>query len=116
MNPTVLLRIASILALIQYSAHTFIFLSITPSHGQNFGYGLLVILSGFVQVILLWQLAELAKTDPFRISSIIALFTLANGAHAFLVWKYFFLTPMIFDLVIAMFLALAFMTARKKVV
>src|SRR5574341_556823 len=29
------LRIASILALLQYSAHTFLFLSATPTHGQE---------------------------------------------------------------------------------
>ena len=74
-KPSTLLRVASILAAVQYIAHTFLFLSATPTHGPAeravidamhshrfgvagfarsywdfyFGYGLLTILSGVIR-------------------------------------------------------------------
>jgi len=76
------LRLASLLALLQYCAHAFLFLSARPTHGAAeaavidamkghrfefsgltrsywdfyFGYGLLAILWGLVEIVLLWQL------------------------------------------------------------
>src|SRR5437762_1713635 len=101
-----ILRIASILALVQYSAHAFLFLtrslghnpgpiaSIAASRAHSYwdfyiGYGLLAILSGVIEIILLWQLALIAKKQPNQVRPIVALFVFANLAHAFLVWKYF---------------------------
>jgi hypothetical protein len=127
-----LLRIGSILALVQYSAHAFLFLARTLSRDPGpiasiaasqmhsywdfyFGYGLLAILSGVVEIILLWQLASIAKKHADKVRPVIALFIFANLAHAFLVWRYFsLLAPIMFDLVIAMLLAFAFIMGQRK--
>ena len=138
MKPTITLRIAAVLALIQYSAHALLFLSATLAQGTGgvavidamkstlagvsrsywdfyFGYGLMVILSGAIEVVLLWQLAALAKDEAYRVRPIIALFILANVAHAMLVWKYFaIIAPIAFDILIAVTLGFAFWSARRK--
>ena len=140
MKASKFLRIASIIALIQYSAHAFLFLSATPKHGQdeislieamkshhwNFagfdhsywdfylGYGLLVILWGFIEVLLLWQLSILAKNVSIRLKPIIALLLLVNVGHAVLTLRYFFLVPAIFDLIVALFLGFAFISIGKN--
>lgn len=140
MKPAKTLRVASILAALQYSAHAFLFLSASPSHGPEeiavvdamrshrfdfagfhrsywdfyFGYGLLGILFGVIEVILLWQLAALAKTDSYRIRPPIALFIFANLAHAVLIWKYFFLVPAVFDIAVAACLGWALIAARPQ--
>jgi hypothetical protein len=132
-----LLRAASILALIQYTAHIILFLSATPTRpGESgvvqamkgnlfkiglsprsywdfyFGYGLLVILAGLLEVGLLWQIATLAKTNPLLIRSIVPWFLFFNVAHAVLAWRYFaLLPPVIFDAVVAATLIWAFMLA-----
>jgi hypothetical protein len=132
MKATTILRIACLLALIQYLAHGSLFLMAVSTHGPGqlariaasrihsywdfyFGYGLLAILSGLVEVVLLWQLSLLAKTDAERIRPMLALFVFANVAHAALVWNYFsLLAPVVFDLLIAMLLSFAFVAARAK--
>ena len=138
MKPTIILRIASLLALLQYSAHAFLFLSATPTDGPDeiavidamksrvaglswsywdfyFGYGLMVILSGVIQVVLLWLLAVLAKHESYRLRPIIALFIFANVTHALLVWKYFqLIAPMAFDVLIALTLSFAFVSTSRK--
>ncbi|TMH28859.1 MAG: hypothetical protein E6H66_20930 [Betaproteobacteria bacterium] len=140
MKPAITLRIASALAFIQYSAHAFLFLSARPAHGADeivvitamkshvaglsrsywdfyFGYGLMAILSGVVEVVLLWLLAAIAKERPGRVRPAIALFIFANVVHALLVWKYFALVaPMSFDILIAMTLGLAFVSSSNQVV
>lgn len=127
-----ILRIASLLALLQYGAHAVLFLSAALTHGPGemaaiaasrshsywdfyFGYGLLAILSGVIEVVLLWQLASLAQVDAERTRPTVALFVFANIAHAILVWKYFsLLPPIVFDIVIAALLAFAFVMARRR--
>ena len=111
-----MLRTASVLALIQYIAHTYFFLSAAHSHNMAFGYGLMVIVTGFVEAVLLWQLAGLARTEPRRIRPIIALLILANIIHAVLAWTYFrIIPPVAFDTFVAIFLGLAFIASSRKV-
>jgi len=138
MKQKIILRVAALLALIQYAAHAFLFLSAASTRGAGeagvigamktpiaalgrsywdfyFGYGLMVILSGVVEIVVLWYLAALAKTEPARVRPIVALFILANLAHAFLVWKYFALpAPMVFDIIIALVLSTAFVAAQRQ--
>jgi hypothetical protein len=127
-----LLRIASLFALVQYSAHALLFLTRTLGRSPNpialiaassahsywdfyFGYGLLAILSGVVEIILLWQLASIAKKHAGAIRPVVALFIMANLAHAFVVWRYFSLAaPIVFDLVIAMLLAFALVLGQRR--
>jgi hypothetical protein len=128
-----LLRIAAVVAAIQYGAHAFLFLTAKPSHGTEetelvqrmqslrwhfrgfrrsywdfyFGYGLLVIVWGFIEVILLFQLASIASTSSVSVAPLVTTLLAANIGHAILTLRYFFLIPVIFDLVIAILLGIA---------
>jgi hypothetical protein len=138
MKPAKILQATSILAALQYAAHAALFLSAAPTHGREeiavvetmkahrfdiygfdrsywdfyFGYGLLAVLSGVIEVVILWQLATLAKTDPNRVRPFIATFIFANVAHATLMWRYFFLGPLVFDVAVAACLGWALLAAR----
>lgn len=137
MKPTMFLRIASAVALVQFAAHTFLFVSSSPRHGPEevavveamkahrfdfmgsmrsywdfyFGYGLEAAFICLIEAVLLWQLATIAKTGAPMVRPIVALFCLANIGHAILTWKYFFITPIVPDVVIAVCLAFAFVAA-----
>lgn len=135
MNATVFLSIATILAVIQYIAHAGLFLTMRPKHGQEeidlikkmkshtwnfsgfqrsywnfyFGYGLLAILWGFIEVLLLWQFTILSKTSTISVTPFLIILVFANIGHAILTLRYFFLIPAIFDLLITIMLLLAIM-------
>ncbi len=137
MKPTILLRIASVVALLQFAAHTFLFLSSSPKHGPEevavveamkahrfdfmgslrsywdfyMGYGLEAAFICLVEAVLFWQLATVASTSAPVVRPIIALFCFANIGHAVLAWRYFFTIPMVPDLAIAVCLAFAFVRA-----
>jgi hypothetical protein len=134
MGPKLLLRIASLLALIQFAAHTSLLLTYAPKHGPEeaavveamkshafnfggvrphsywemyFGYGLFAAVNCLIEAILFWQLTSgSVNLAPAR--SIVLLFCLANIGYAILVWKYFFLVPLVFDAAIALCLAAAY--------
>jgi hypothetical protein len=140
MKSTTLLRLAAILAALQFAAHTTMFLRYTPRHGTDeiavidamqshhfrfggavrsywdfyYGYGLMSAFSVFLEIFLFWQLATLARDTPARTRPIIALFIFANLVHAALCAKYFFGTPIIPDLAIALCLGLAFVAATPE--
>lgn len=136
MKPAMFLRIASIVALVQCVAHTYLLVSYVPTHGPEevalveamklhrfnfgstvhsywelyFGYGLFAAVNCLIEAVLFWQLAALAKTDSVRIRPIVALFLLANVGYAILVWNYFFLTPIVPDTAIVICLGLTLIT------
>jgi len=133
------LRIASILALVQAIAHTAMFLAAHPTHGPEeiavvaamkshaflfggfrrtywdmyFGYGLLAALVVAFEAVLLWLLAGLARDEPARLRPVIALLIAYNVAHAALLFRYFFLVPIVADAVVTLTLLTAFVSARK---
>jgi hypothetical protein len=136
-KPSLLLRFASGIALVQFAAHTLLFAFSSPKHGPEesavieamkthrfdfagslrsywdfyFGYGLEAAFVCLIEAVLFWQLATIAKTGPLLVRPIVALFFLANVGHAILAWKYFFITPIVPDIAIAVCLALAFAAA-----
>jgi hypothetical protein len=138
-KPAKILRLASILAALQYLAHAALFLSAKPTHGATeaavvdvmkgprfdfsgfsrsywdfyFGYGLSAILWGLVEIVVLWQLSALAANDSSPVRPTVALFLLANLAHAVLAWRYFFPAPVVGDVVVAVCLAYAFVALRS---
>jgi hypothetical protein len=57
-----------------------------------------------------------ASCSGFRGTPIVVLFVFANVVHALLCWRYFFLTPMILDVAIALCLGLAVTAARLEAV
>ena len=133
-----LIRAASVVALLQFVAHGAMFLRYTPKHGPaevavveamqsqrfNFGgsarsywdlyvgYGLLAAFTCQVEAVLLWQLATLVSTTDAPVRPILALIILANLGHIALCWKYFFFVPMIPDAAIAACLTVALLTWR----
>ena len=136
MRPTLFLRIAAVLSLINGVGHTIGVFS-SPKHGAEeiavletmkshhfdvmgsvrsywdflFGYGLFITIGLLVQAILFWQLAGLAKTNPAWTRPIVALFFLNCIGVAIVSWKYFFIGPTVAQLLIAGCLGAAFVTA-----
>ena len=134
MSATTLLRIAGTLALVQYAAHAFLFITARPKHGAEeasvvdamksghfkfgsraksywdmyFGYGLLAILTGIVEVALLWLMASWPALSAPAARSMISVLLAFNILHAGLVWHYFsFPAPVLFDALIVVCLAWA---------
>jgi hypothetical protein len=140
-SPTVFLRVAAVLSFLHCIGHTiggvfsvdapsgtkegavvaamksnhFDVMGATRSFWDFFiGYGLTISISELLQAVVFWQLAGLAKTDPRRMRPIIATFLFANLGFAILAWKYFFLPPLLGDLLITIMLGLAFLGAGRK--
>ncbi len=137
MTPTTFLRIAAVVALLQFAAHTSLVVFSSPKHGPEevavvqamkthrfnflgsqrsywdfyFGYALEAAFICLIEAVLFWQLAGGMSTSPLLIRSIAALFILFNAVHVVLAWKYFFITPIIPDLLIMACLGLAFLKA-----
>ena len=79
-----------------------------------FGFGLIISVMQLFQAILLWQLGGLAKTEAFRLRSIIAVFFVSIVINAVLSWMYFFIIPVVMAVLIAICLLLAFISAGKR--
>jgi hypothetical protein len=137
MKPAILLRITSILSLLFAVLHTLggadswspvgetdVLRAMRSYHfnaggvsrtyldfylGLGFSVGVFLLL----QAVLLWQLAALAKVDSMRIRPMVVSFIVASLACAFLSWKFIFVVPAIFSVVIAALLGLAFYAAGK---
>ena len=138
MSATLYLRVASVIALLQAAghgtsvmrwastrgpdqlavidvmkSHTFDFQGFTRSYWDLFfGYGLMAALPCVVEAVLFWQLASVTLSSGFRGAPIVALFIVANVVHAILCWHYFFLTPIVLDVAIALCLGIALTAAR----
>jgi hypothetical protein len=138
MKPTLLLRIASVLTLIHSILHTiggvfgapptgaaqaaaavmqanhFLFMGATRSYWDfHIGMGLSVTIFLTVEAAVFWQLGSLMTTDGTRLRSILFTFTAGYLAFAAISCLYFFVVPVIFELVIALCLALAALGAGK---
>lgn len=134
-----LLRIAAILTLIHGILHTVGGLFRTPSFGASetavidamksasfdfmgsmrsywdfyFGFGLNVSVTLFIEVLVLWQLADLSAAAPERARPLIASFAVAFLAMAALSFRYFFIAPIINELAIAALLVAAYLQSRS---
>lgn len=135
-KPTLFLRIASVLSLIHCALHTAGGVFASPKHGAEelsvlaamkshqfdfmgsarsywnffFGYDLFVALTLLVAGILFWQLSTLVKTNPTSTRRIVALFFCNFIGIAMISWRYFFIAPLVTELLIAACLAVAFVT------
>jgi ABC-type thiamin/hydroxymethylpyrimidine transport system permease subunit len=127
MTSSSLLRVTAIVALLQFAAHGALFVRAKPTHGAGeiavvqamkdhqfdfggakrsywdmyFGYGLEAAFICLVEAILFWQLAGIATVAPAAVKLIAGLFLAANLAHAFLITRYFFVVPLVPDVLIA---------------
>jgi uncharacterized membrane protein YesL len=139
MNPSILLRIGSGLSLLYFLGHT-MGRPWTPAKGPEAaavveamrlhrfdvfgmsraywdfyqGFGLANSVHLFVQTIVLWLLASLARSDPALARRFIALFFVGVVANAVLAWRYFFPLPTAFAVSIAVCLGLAFVAVRPR--
>jgi hypothetical protein len=133
---TLLLRIASVISLLFTVGHTmgglrkwspmgdnavleamtgvrFDTMGATRSYLDFFmGFGWSISVFMLMQTILLWQLASLARTDPARLRPIIAVIALATIASGVIAWRFIFQVPALFSGVLAIALALAYVSAR----
>lgn len=133
MSAAGILRIASLLALLQWAAHTSLFVRAIPRHGPEeiavietmkshhfdfvgasrsywdfyFGYGLFAAFFCLVEAVLFWQLAGATSAARPLVRSIVVLFLVFNIGHALLSARYFFVTPIVPDVLIAGCLTIA---------
>ena len=139
MKPVLFLRIAAVLTFIHAVLHTIggVFGKVPPGPAtvaveamktnqflvmgstRNFwdfyrGFGLGATISLTAEALLFWQLASLAKTDAHRLRPIMATFLVAYAALAVNSYTYFFLGPVIAEILIVACLALAFVTAKSE--
>ncbi len=131
MKPALPLRIASILALVAALGHTLLFLTYHPTHGPDeivvvtamqthvfsfggflhsywqlyFGYELFVTISCLVECAILWQLATLSTTLAIR--PIVLVLFLGEVATSILMFKFFFIIPIVVHTATALCLLLA---------
>lgn len=138
MKATIYLRIASVLTLIHAIMHTiggvfgkpmpgvaemvvatmqanrFRAFGVMRSYADFYlGMGLGITISLLVEAVLLWQLGELAKKDAARLRPVFAVLMLGFLAFAFNSYFYFFLGPVIAEILIALCLGLAIVSARS---
>lgn len=139
MKSHILLRIASLLTLIHALLNTFAGLLSGTSKNQEevnllnamkslefdamgslrtywdfyFGFGLFLTLNLLLLSALLWQLAALVKIEPAIARPFIGSLGIAFVAFAVLSWLYFFIAPLILELLIAIILGLAYATSRR---
>ena len=140
MSSTLYLRIASVLTIIHAILHTVGGVLSKPRNGapeiavidamksQSFnvmgsvrtywdffyGYGWLLGLALLVEGILFWQMATIAKTNAAQLRPIIALFCVNFLVTTVIAWKYFFIAPAVTEILIAAFLAAAYVAAVSQ--
>jgi hypothetical protein len=140
-KPVLFLRIASALTFIHAVLHTIggVFSSPDPGPGTvavaamktnqfllmgnmrsywDFyrGMGLAVSIFLTAEAVVFWQMGSLMKTDARRLRPILAMFAIAYFAMAGNSGIYFFLAPVVVEIVIAVCLVLAIVTAKPEVV
>ena len=139
-KPVLFLRIASVLTLIHAVLHTIggVFGKVGPGPAsvaveamkvnqfllmgnmRSFwdfyrGMGLAATISLTSEGILFWQLGTLAKTDARHLRPIVATFAVAYSVLALNSNTYFFLAPVIAEILIVACLGLAFITSGSEV-
>jgi hypothetical protein len=138
MKPALFLRIAAVLTFIHAVLHTIggVFGKVGPGpatvaveamkvnqfllmgHTRSFwdfyrGMGLCVTISLTAEAIVFWQLSSLAKTDARRLQPLLATFLVAYSVLAVNSYTYFFLGPVIVEILIAACLGLAIVAAKS---
>ncbi len=128
MTSTLLLRVVSAVALLQFIGHGTLFVRARPTHGADevavvhamrshafrfglaprtywdmyFGYGLEAAFVCLVEAVLFWLLAGATTGNGALIGAIAGLFAAANALHIVMLVRYFaFPLPAVFDALIA---------------
>jgi hypothetical protein len=138
MRTVLFLRIASVLTLVHAVLHTIggVFGGAAPGAQQAavtamqinqfqvmgvtrtfwdfyMGLGLAGSVSMTVEAVVFWQLGSLAKTDALRLRPILATFLIGFLGVAVVSYRYFFVAPVITEILIALCLGLAIAFARQ---
>jgi hypothetical protein len=138
MRTVLFLRIASVLTLIHAALHTIggVFGGAAPGVQQatvavmkanefaamgamrnywDFYRGLGLVVSVFLTVegVVFWQLGSLAKTDALRLRPVLATFLVGYLGAAMVSCRYFFSAPVVTEILIALCLGLAIVSARQ---
>ena len=138
MRTTLFLRIASVLTLVHAVLHTIggVFGGAAPGAQQAavtamqinqfqvmgvtrtfwdfyMGLGLAGSVSMTVEAVVFWQLSSLAKTDALRLRPVLATFLIGFLGVAVVSYRYFFVAPVIAEILIALCLGLAIASARQ---
>jgi hypothetical protein len=132
---TIFVRIASVLTLVHCVLHTIGGVFGSPSHGAEeiavvesmkahrfgvmgsmrsywdffFGYGLFVSVSLLALAVWLWQLSTLTKTNAAQTLPMLKVLCLCFLGFTVISWNYFFIAPALVELLIALFIGLAFL-------
>ena len=137
MKPVLFLRTAAVLTLIHAVLHTIGGVFSTPEPGPQLtavtamktnqfllmghvrsywdfymGMGLCATLFMTVEAVAFWQLASLAKTESMRLRPVYATFCVGFVVMAGMSYRYFFLGPVIVEILIAICLGLAFFASK----
>ncbi len=72
-----------------------------------FGYGLFLSVSFLVQAVVFWQMAAMAKAGVPSVRGMALTFCVGYVGFAVVAWRYFFVGPVVFELLIAGCLLLA---------
>jgi hypothetical protein len=138
MRTVLFLRIASVLTLVHAVLHTIggVFGGAAPGAQQAavtamqinqfqvmgvtrtfwdfyMGLGLAGSVSMTVEAVVFWQLGSLAKTDALRLRPILATFLIGFLGVAVVSYRYFFVAPVITEILIVLCLGLAIAFARQ---
>jgi len=77
------------------------------------GLGLVVSVFLTMEAIVFWQLGSLAKMDALRLRPVLATFLVGYLCTAVVSYRYFFSAPVIVEILIALCLGLAIVSARQ---
>lgn len=138
MRPSTLLRITAVVTLIFATSHSLGSLESWSPVGETevlkamksfhfdtegvtrtyfdfyLGFGLILGVYLFLQAVVLWQLAALAKTDALRLRPLLVSIFIASVVSAILSWKFIFAIPAVSFAVIAVGLGLAIFAASRS--
>jgi hypothetical protein len=139
MKPTPLLRIAAVLTFLHAVLHTiggvfgkpapgtattafaamqanqFLVMGLTRTYADFYqGLGLAVSIFLAAEAVVFWQLGSMAKTQAHRLRPILATFLCAYFVFAINSYLYFFMPPVITEMLIALCLGLALSTAKSS--
>src|ERR1700750_1045457 len=95
-------------------ANEFQVMGATRSYGDFYmGLGLVVSVFLTLEAVVFWQLGSLAKTDALRLRPVLATFLIGYLGAAVVSYRYFFVAPVITEILIAACLGLAIASARQ---
>jgi len=77
------------------------------------GFGLYLSVLLFLQAVVLWQLATMAREEPARIRPVILMFLVASAIGTYVIWTFIFVVPALFSLACTLCLALGVLTSGR---